>query len=121
MKEQPLATSKKLEGSARAAGRAEQVASNLHSKLQASEKKSEWLPTALQDAKTDLADDIATVKKKTTFPETANSELQEDLSSLRAEFESYLRESKSKLDDMNNFYNELQTRLAQSEKERVQY
>lgn len=98
----------------------EQATSDLQIRLQVSEKKSERLSTALQDAKKALPDHIPIGKEKTVLAGTAKSKLQDELRSLRAKFKSCRPGSKKKLDYVTISYNESQTRLAQSEREGVQ-
>lgn len=88
---------------------------------QAFENKSEGLSAALQVAKTTLADHVAMLKERTALADTAKPKLQDKLSGLHAEFDSYRHESKKKLDDMTAFSNKPQTGLSQSGKERIQY
>lgn len=64
---------------------------------------------------------MAMVKEKVALCDTAKSKLKDEFSSLQTEIDSYWHESTKKLDDMDTSYNESQTRLANTEKERIQY
>lgn len=74
-----------LEESASAPVDAKQIACKLQTKLQASEKKSGGLSTALKDTKIALADHVPMIKEKKVVADTAKSKLKEELGSLRAE------------------------------------
>lgn len=121
MQERLLASSKKLEKGASAVTNAKQDDSYLRIKLQASKKKYEGLPTARPVVKRALGNHVAMTNKKTALTDTARSKLQDQLSRLRASFESYQREPKKKSDDTTICYNKSQTSLHKSEKERVHY
>lgn len=73
LKRQLLVSSKKLEESASAVASADQLVFGLQINLQASEKKFEGLPTALQYTKIALTGHMAMVKKKTALAEAVMS------------------------------------------------
>lgn len=68
-----------------------------------------------------MTDYVGMAKERTTLAEAAKPKLKDELSSSRAEFESYCCESKKKFHHMSASYSEFKTRFARSEKKRAQY
>lgn len=89
LKKKLLVSLKMSEKNAIAAANAVHVASDFQKELESSEKKSICLSTALQKAKTALADPVDIVLKKTALDETAKLELQDVWTRLCTDFKSY--------------------------------
>lgn len=104
-----------------AADSAEQAVTDLQVKLQSSGKKSLGLSLALQNAKMAFADHVSVLRMETALTYTVTSTQQDERSSLSAEFDLYLQDSKKKLDNMTTSSTESQAHLVQSGKRRVQY
>lgn len=96
MKKKLSASLNRLKKSTDAAANAEQVDSDLRTKLKASEENCRGLSTGLQVEKTGFADHIATVRETTAVDDTVKSKLHDVLSNFRTEFKSYRRKSKKK-------------------------
>lgn len=116
-----MASRKVNKGAGAAVSKAKEVFADWKIRLQASAKISEGLLTELQNEKKDLADHAALVYEKKSMEDNAKLKLQAELRTLCAEFESYLRESKKKLNEMTTFDNEFQAHSAQTKKKRIQY